>query len=372
MNIMTKSFYKNTPNNIINSCLSNSILRDYKAANFHSTLAEYNPTPLIKLKELSRKHKVGNIYVKDESFRFGLNAFKALGASFAVHQSLKTSPETETFCTATDGNHGRALAWSAKKAGKKSFVFVPKETTSERIKLIESEGAKVVQINGDYDKACKEAEKTAKLNNWTLIQDTAWEGYTEIPAYIMSGYLTMFEEIEESLDSEIDVVFLQAGVGSMAAAGVFHYLHRFGKQRPKIVIVEPEQADGILYSFKNDKLLTSKGNSTTIMAGLNCSTPSLSAWDLLKNGTDYSIKISDSFAKKAMRELYFPMGSDKRIISGESGSAGYAGFLAILEKNDLKSLRDDLKIDKNSNLLFLNTEGDTDKQVFQKIINNEI
>jgi diaminopropionate ammonia-lyase len=357
-----KKYYKNSPNNIINNDLTTSILQKYNATEFHSSLPEYKPTPLIQLTNLSEKYNVGNIYVKDESPRFGLNSFKALGASYAIHQFLEEKPTLETFCTATDGNHGRAVAWSAKKFGKKSIVFVPKDTTAKRIEAIEKEGAKVVQVNGNYDEACQHAENKAKANNWTLIQDTAWEGYTEIPALIMSGYLTMFKEIEESLHSilepKIDTVFLQAGVGSMAAAG----------ERPNIVIVEPEEADGILHSLQNNRLLTSKGNSKTIMAGLNCTTPSLGAWDLLKNGTDYSLKIKDKYAKQAIRELYFPIGFDRRIISGESGAAGYAGFIALMNESELKTIKDTLKIGKNTNLLFISTEGDTDKQVFGQIV----
>ncbi|MDD2385378.1 MAG: diaminopropionate ammonia-lyase [Bacteroidales bacterium] len=373
---MDKNFYKNSPNNIINNNQTISLLKKCKAIEFHSSLPEYSPTPLIHLPNLSKKYNVGNIYVKDESFRFGLNAFKGLGASYAIHQSLIENPEIGTFCTATDGNHGRAVAWAATKFGKTSVIFVPKDTTVNRIEAIENEGAKVIRVNGNYDEACLQAENMSKENDWTLIQDMAWEGYTEIPALIMAGYLTMFKELEDSLHtdnkSKIDLVFLQAGVGSMAGAGVYYYLNRYGKNRPKIVIVEPEQADGILLSFKNNKLSTSKGNNNTIMAGLNCETPSMSAWDLLKSGADYSIKVSDNYAKKAIRELYFPTGSDKRIISGESGVGGFAGFLAIINENEFSTIIEDLEINENTNILFISTEGDTDKQVFNKIIREEI
>ncbi|HSH51039.1 MAG TPA: diaminopropionate ammonia-lyase [Bacteroidales bacterium] len=370
---MNKKYYKNSPNNIINIDLTTSILQKYSAIEFHASLPEYKPTPLIELPHLAKKYNVGNIYVKDESLRLGLNAFKVLGASYAIYQLLEKKPTIETFCTATDGNHGKAVAWSAKKFGKKSIVFVPKDTTVKRIEAIENEGAKVVQVNGNYDEACKKAENSAKANHWTLVQDTAWEGYTEIPALIMTGYLTMFKEIENSLlknlEKNIDIVFLQAGVGSMAASGVYYYLNKYGRKRPQIVIVEPEEADGILFSFKNNKLSTSKGNGTTIMAGLNCGTPSVGAWGLLKNGTDYTLKINDNYAKQAIRELYYPLGSDKKIISGESGAAGFAGFLAIINESELKTIKKTLKIGQNNNILFINTEGDTDKHVFKEIVN---
>jgi len=146
--------------------------------------------------------------------------------------------------------------------------------------------------------------------------------------------------------------------------------NKYGKNRPKIVIIEPEQADGILLSFQNNRISTSMGNSNTIMAGLNCETPSLTAWDLLKNGADYSIKISDEYAKQAMRVLYNPIGNDKRVISGESGASGFAGFLAILHEKEFETIRNDLNLQKDTNILFINTEGDTDKEVFKQIVHN--
>ncbi|MDD2633932.1 MAG: diaminopropionate ammonia-lyase [Bacteroidales bacterium] len=373
---MDKKFYKNSASNVIKNDQTISIMENSNAIEFHSSLSEYNPTPLISLPNLSKKHNVGNIYVKDESFRFGLNAFKGLGASYAIHKSLTKNPKTAIFCTATDGNHGRAVAWAATKFGKKSVIYVPKDTSLNRIKAIENEGAKVIRVNGNYDEACLQAEKMSKENDWTLVQDMAWEGYTEIPALIMAGYLTLFKELESNIHknnkSQIDLVFLQAGVGSMAGAGVYYYLNKYGENRPKIVIVEPEQADGILFSFKNNKLSTSVGNSNTIMAGLNCETPSMSAWDLLKSGADYSIKVSDDYAKMAIRELYFPTGSDKRIISGESGVGGFAGFLAILNEKEFRTIKSELEINKNTNILFISTEGNTDKQIFEEIINDNL
>jgi len=371
---MNEKYYKNTPNNILNNDLTISILQNHDATEFHTSLTKYNPTPLIQLSNLSKKYNIGKIYIKDESHRFGLNAFKVLGASYAIHQSLEKKPDIKTFCTATDGNHGKAVAWSAKKFGKKSIVFVPMDTTAIRINAIEKEGAKVVQINGNYDKACQRAKNEAEHNNWHLIQDTAWKGYMETPALIMSGYLTLFRELEEnlhtSLEPNIDLVFLQAGVGSMAAAGIYYYINKYGVKKPKIIIVEPEEADGILHSFKKNKISTSQGNSNTIMAGLNCETPSLGAWDLLKNGTDYCLKVSDKYAKKAVLDLYFPIGSDKRIISGESGAAGFAGFITLMIENEFKVIKETLGINEKTNILFISTEGNTDDQVFNKIIND--
>jgi len=374
--------YINKPNNILPEDESTRILKNNKLPNgqagaltFHQSLPTYHPTPLIQLPNLAQKFKVGNIYVKDESHRFGLKAFKGLGASYAIQIALEKDQSIEVFCTATDGNHGRAVAWAAQQNGKKSVIFVPKDTTAKRIKAIEKEGAKVIQINGNYDDACQQAEDLSHTNQWTLIQDTAWEGYIETPALIMAGYLTMFKELELSLHTsptaKIDLVFLQAGVGSMAAAGIFYYLNKYGANRPKIVIVEPIAADGILQSFKDSKISTSKGNSQTIMAGLNCETPSLGAWPLLKNGTDYAIKINDEYAKEAIRILYYPSGTDEQIISGESGVGGLAGFLAITKDPDYQEVKALLGMDETTRILFISTEGDTDQKVFGQIIGDK-
>jgi diaminopropionate ammonia-lyase len=374
--ISSDSYYKNLPINKVPLNETTKIIKNHDAYEFHKTLSEYNPTPLIELPYLSKKLGVKNIYVKDESKRFNLNVFKGLGASYAISQSLIKNPDIKTFCTATDGNHGRAVAWAAKRNGRNAVVFVPKETTLKRIETIENLGAQVIQITGHYDQACEEAEKTRISKKWSLIQDKAWEGYIEIPALILSGYLTLFKEMEETIHSplkpKIDLVFLQAGVGSMAAAGIYYYLNRYGKNKPKIVIIQPEEADGILCSFKEKKISSSKGSLKTIMAGLNCETPSLGAWDLLKNGTNYVLKISDDYAKQAMREFYYPQDSDKRIISGESGAAGLGGFLTILKESKMKLIKEDLKINNSSNILFINSEGDTDKEVFSEIINSNI
>ena len=371
---MEQPYFRNTPNNRIPEDFTTSLLKTADASAFHTSLKQYNPTPLKKLPHLSKKYNVNQIYIKDESYRFGLNAFKVLGASYAIYRSLEKNPDITTFCTATDGNHGKAVAWSAKYFGKKSIVFVPKETTKIRINAIEKEGAKVIQIDGNYDEACHIAKRKSESNNWTLIQDTAWEGYLETPALIMSGYLTLFKELEHkihnALQPNIDIVFLQAGVGSMAAAGIYYYLNKYGANRPKIVIVETEVADCILQSLKHNKITTSYRNGSTIMAGLHCETPSLGAWDLLKNGTDCAIKISDDSAKLAMRQLYYPLKNDQQIIAGESGAAGLAGFLAIMIEDKFKDAKAILEINTNTRILCINTEGDTDKAVFNAIVNN--
>lgn len=369
---MSTSFIIHKASDVLPENASTREMSGDNAFLFHKSLSHYQPTPCLQLKALAEKSGVGEIYIKDESRRFGLNAFKGLGAVYAIHRVLKKNPDTTTFCTATDGNHGKAVAWGASLFGKKSVVYVPEDTTTRRMKAIEAEGAIVEKVNGDYDFACTHAEKNSIRNKWQLVQDMAWEGYEEIPSWIMAGYMTLFREMENDIHilpkPLPDIVFMQAGVGSFAAAGVYYYLKRYGKKRPAIVIVEPLQADAIFSSMKEGKLTTSPGNARTIMAGLNCGTPSTTAWEIIKNGIDVSLKVPDSYAEQAMRLLYYPGGADPRIISGESGAAGLAGFLAIMNEKKLEPVKDFLKLNAGTRILFINTEGDTDKDVFQKIV----
>ncbi|MFN4762110.1 diaminopropionate ammonia-lyase [Gillisia sp. Q332] len=365
-------YYLNKPDNILPKGLTNSVFRSSDPLAYHQSLKNYTVTPLLKLNELAKYFGVKKIFVKDESYRFGLNAFKGLGASFAISKILEKDPDIETFCSATDGNHGRAVAWSAKLFGKKSRIFVPKDTTRARILAIENEGAVVEKVDADYDETCEFAKEMSRKNGWQLVQDTASAHYAEIPAYIMAGYFTHFMELEDSIHTlpkpKIDIVFLQAGVGSWPAAAAWYYLNRYGVNRPKIVLVEPIEAAGILASFKKGKRTKPEGNFKTIMAGLNCGIPSLTAWDILKDSTDAAMAIEDSFTKQAIRELYYPTGDDKRIISGESGAGGLAGFIALMTDPRFRNLKEALNITAESRVLFYSTEGDTDPENFKNII----
>lgn len=365
-------YYINKPDNILPKGLTDSILRSSDPLEYHRTLKDYTVTPIIELKELAQSFGVKNIFVKDESYRFGLNAFKGLGASFAIFKILEKDPDIETFCSATDGNHGRAVAWSAKLFGKKSKIFVPKDTTKARIQAIEKEGAVVEKVDANYDETCEWAKKKSSENGWKLVQDTASGNYEEIPAYIMAGYLTHFKELEDSLHTlpkpKIDIVFLQAGVGSWPAAAAWYYLNRYGKNKPKIVLVEPIEAAGILASFKKGERTKPEGSFQTIMAGLNCGIPSLTAWEILKHSADAAIAIEDSFTKQAIRQLYYPTNDDTRIISGESGAGGLAGFIALMTDPQFRELKEALNINAESRVLFYSTEGDTDPENFKNII----
>lgn len=365
-------FFINAPNFKLPDGPTVSILRRKNALDYHKTLDEYSPTPLLSLEAMSNSLGLGAVYLKDESKRFGLNAFKGLGASFAIQQILQDQPETEVFCTATDGNHGRAVAWAARKSGKKSVVFVPSDTSLKRIKAIEREGGTVIQLNKNYDDTCSHAARVSQANSWELLQDTAWEGYEDIPADIMAGYLTHFKEMEDQLHPEgfpnVDIVFLQVGVGSWAGAAAFYYLQRYEKNCPVLITVEPDGSSGLLDSFRFQARRTPEESQFTIMAGLSCGIPSLSGWELLKNAVSIAIRISDEEVKEAMRKLYFPLGKDERIISGESGAAGLAGLHALLKAPDFAPVREHLHLGKDTRVLLFNTEGNTDDESFQQII----
>lgn len=365
-------YYINRPDNQMIQNHTNQILMENDAFDYHQKLDNYSPTPLFKLNYLAKKTGVNNIYIKDESKRMGLNAFKALGASYAIHKVLKDKPDIETFCTASDGNHGKAVAWSARQKKKKAIIYVPFDTSKNRIEAIKAVGGTVIQMDKNYDDTCKFAAQMSKVSSWELLQDTAWQGYEEIPALIMAGYLTSLKELENELHTlpkpKVDIVFIQAGVGSWAAAAIWYYMNRYGRNKPKIVIVEPYESDGIFNSFTKNKRSNSSGSGRTIMAGLNCGVPSLSAWEIIKHGVSAVVKIPDEHAENAMRKLYFTEGDDPKIIAGESGVAAFAGFMALMQNSEYRGLRDYFGINEKTNILCFNTEGATDIDNFNKII----
>ncbi len=368
--MLQPDFLRFKPKNFLPDNMTTRLLKSSDSLAYHRTLNYYSESPLHQLTTLANWLEVNKIFIKDESARFGLKSFKALGASYAIHQLVSTQPKIQTFCTATDGNHGKAVAFSARMHQKQAVIIVPKQTSELRIKSIEEEKALVIRYDGDYDGACREAEQLSDENGWQLVQDVAWNRYKKIPALIMAGYLTLFKELEGMLNTHgrplIDVIFLQAGVGSFAASGVWYYVNRYMSRKPKIVIVEPLQADGIQESFKQHKLSAPKGDQSSIMAGLNCGIPSSIALAILQSGVDAIIRIDDDYAREAMQMLYFPLEEDISIIAGESGAAGLAGYLAILKEDKFKPLKKQLNITKDSRLLFFNTEGDTDPESFHK------
>ncbi len=382
-------YFKEVPDwvNQKNAFMNDDILK------FHRSLDGYEATPVHTLDELGKSLGISSVFVKDESFRFGVNAFKPLGASYTIYRFLKSkwesrfgnefsvfdfkNPEkmhelgTFTFCAATDGNHGRAVAWTARILKQKAVIYMPANTVLSRIKNIESEGAKVVLINGTFDECVARVDSDARANGWIIISDTAYKGYMFYPQFFMAGYSTIFREMDNIVNMphhcKADIVILQAGVGGLAAAGTWYYTKKYGKNRPKIICMEPTRADAFMESVKKGKPTHSKRDYNSIMAGLNCGV-SLLAWDYISEGVNYLMTVSDAYAEKAMRQYYYPLGTDPQIISGESGASGMAGLLALMEEDRFATLRKDLEINSKTTFLLVNSEGDTDPENFIKVI----
>ena len=365
-----------------------------KVNDFHKGFSEYLITPLHKLDNLAKDFGLKNIFVKDESYRFGLNAFKVLGGAYAVGQYLANklgmdisevsfeylrSKEVKeklgeiTFVTATDGNHGRGVAWAARQLGQKAVVYMPKGSSLIRLNNIKKEGAEVSIIDGNYEAAVELSEKMAKENGWVVIQDTAWEGYEEIPTWIMQGYGTVIYEALQQLNeygiNKPTHVFLQAGVGSFAGAVLGYLVDKFGEDRPITVIVEPEEADCIYRSSLSGKREIVEGDMPTIMAGLACGAPNTISFDILMNYADGFLSCPDYVSARGMRILSSPLEGDPRVISGESGGAvGIGAISLIMQKDEYKDIREKLRLDENSVVLLISTEGDTDPNRFRDIV----
>jgi len=354
----------------LNPHLENILLSD-EAYRFHQSLSEYKPTPLVSLSSLARELDIGELWIKDESHRFGLDAFKGLGASFAVHNFLQNHPGSHTFCTATDGNHGKALAWACRIMEQKCIVFLPKHTIPQRIESIQEENASIQVVDGSYDDAIKRAKEWAEKSNAILIQDTSWPDYQEIPALIMQGYLTSFRELEQWLIKEpVDMIMIQAGVGSWAASAAW-YFNRISKiTLPAIVVVEAYETDCILESIRRNRPTMTSKTRKTLLAGLNCGFPSVVAYGILRQTVDLFMSVSDEYSFNAMKKLYTPSGTDSRITAGESGAAGLGALIALASKDNLLEAKNKIGLNCKSNVLIFNTEGATDSYLFRRIVSD--
>jgi len=366
-----------------------------KVLRFHHQLPGYQPTSLVSLDQLARSWGIGEVLVKDESARFSLGAFKVLGGSYAVArllcQKLKLdldaidydyllSDEVRqrigqmTLTTATDGNHGRAIAWAAEQLGQQAIVYMPKGSVTSRVEAIRSHGARVEVTELNYDDTVRLARRMAQENGWHLIQDTAWEGYTEIPRWIMQGYMTMCAEAVSQM-SQAGIrrpthVFVQAGVGSLAAAVVGHLHNQFRDNPPRFIIMEPDSAACILASAAagDGRPHAVSGDLNTIMAGLACGEPSSIAWEILRDFPSCYLSCANFVAANGIRILANPLPGDAAVVAGESGSVGI-GLLDLLANNpDFGKLKQELEIGPDSNLLFFNTEGATDPENYREIL----
>ena len=362
-----------------------------KVQSFHASFPVYKETPLVELKHTAKSMGLGNIYIKDESYRFGLNAFKVLGGSYAIGnylakrlgKSITEMPYEKlvsgeikrelgdiTFVTATDGNHGRGVAWTAKQLQQKSVVYMPKGSAEERLMNIRAEGADASITDLNYDEAVRLANSQAEQKGWVMVQDTAWEGYEDIPGWIMQGYGTMGYEAYMQLPEKPTHIFLQAGVGSMAGAVAGFFASVYGEDRPIITIVEPNKAD---CSYKTAEAADGKlhfvtGDMDTIMAGLACGEPCSIGWNVLRDYADNFISCPDYAAAQGMRVLGNPEPGDTKVVSGESGASAFGCIAEIMRDKTLVELKNKLKLDENSKVLFFSTEGDTDKENYKSIV----
>lgn len=363
---------------------------------FHQSFPQYAQTPLAELDSLAKFLGIAKLCIKDESYRFGLNAFKVLGGSFAMARYIAkltgrqieglgyealTSPQLRsetgeiTFFSATDGNHGRGVAWAAKVLGQKAVIMMPKGSQAARFENICAEGAITTIEELNYDDCVRKAAKAAaETPGGVLIQDTAWEGYEEIPSWIMQGYGTMAMEADEQFSDAVKDapthVFVQAGVGSLAGAVVGYFANKYPDKPPVFAVVESDQADCLYRSAcaGDGSIKTVGGDMRTIMAGLACGEPSITSWQILKDKVSAFVSLPDIVAANGMRVLGAPLPGDPRVISGESGAAPLGFLYALMRGDELAPLREKLKIGKDSRVLLFSTEGATDPENYRKVV----
>ena len=331
-----------------------------------SSWDNYAPTPLLKLNKLNDELKLNNIYYKDEDKRFDLKSFKALGGAFAVYK-IANENKNITVSTATAGNHGRSVAWGAQRLGLKCKIFISEFVSESRAEAMRNLDAEVIRVKGNYDNSLKECIEQSNKNNWEIVQDVSWEGYKEVPKLIMAGYTIMVKEIIDEIDqNSITHVFLQAGVGGMAAAMIAGFA-KLSKNIPQFIVVEPENADCVFQSIKNNKPTTVDITKETIMGGMSCGDVSTIAWEILKNSTNYCLTISDEAISTAVALLAEARLSDEKIIGGE---CAVPGVIALIGSFNNKEYLDKLKLNIKSNVLLFGCEGLTDKAMYEKLLSD--
>ena len=324
----------------------------------------YYPTPLLLLNKLSKELNLNNIYYKDESKRFDLKSFKALGGAYAVEKVTKGNKDI-TVSTATAGNHGRSVAWGAKRLGLKCKIFISEYVSDARGKAMEALGADVIKVKGNYENSLVECIKQSTDNNWQIVQDVAWKDYMLVPTLTMAGYSVMMKEIVDQINNEeITHIFLQAGVGGMAGAmvaGAARYL----KNIPKMIIVEPDSAACVMESIKTGKIEKINIVRESLMGGMSCGEPSLVPWKILKKSVNNCISLPDDNIGKAMNLFSNASFGDDKIIAGENSAPGVISLIASC--NDEK-VKNKIKLNFNSNVLLIGCEGDTDQEMYQKLL----
>ena len=364
-----------------------------KARVFHKSFPQYSETPLANLKEMAKFLGLEKVCIKDESDRFGLNAFKVLGGSYAIARHIAdelgrdittvdykylTSDDLKkdlgnivTFFSATDGNHGRGVAWAANKLGQKCVIYMPKGSTQYRLNAIKAENAEATIEEYNYDDCVrKAAAESAKRPHSVVIQDTAWEGYEKIPSWIMQGYGTMALESSEQFGERPTHIFIQAGVGSLAGGIVGFFTNKYKDNPPIMVVVETSVADCLYKSaVKNTgETVIVGGEMDSIMAGLCCGEPNITSWDILRNHVSCFVSADDNVTRLGMRMLSAPIKGDPQVVSGESGAVPFGVLVSIMKDPKYSDLKIKLKLDANSKVLLFSTEGNTDPERYENII----
>ena len=325
----------------------------------------YIPTPLISLNKLSKELNLNKIYYKDESKRFDLKSFKALGGAYAVEKVTQGNKDI-VVATATAGNHGRSVAWGARRLGLKCKIFISEFVSDARGQAMANLGADVIKVKGNYEKSLIECIKQSTENNWQIVQDVAWKGYMQVPTYTMAGYTVMMKEIIDQINNEkISHIILQAGVGGMAGAmvaGIARYLNYI----PVTLIVEPDSAACVLESIKTGKIEKIDIKRESLMGGMSCGEVSLVPWEILKNSVKYCISLPDDDIAKTMKLLGNASFSEEKIIAGENSAPGVISLITSCEDEKIK---EKIGLNKDSNVMLIGCEGDTDQKMYQKLIN---
>jgi diaminopropionate ammonia-lyase len=349
-------------NKILNS-LSNKDIDD--AYSSISNWEGYSPTPLVELNKLSKELNLNKIFYKDESKRFDLKSFKALGGAYAVEKVSKGNKGI-VVATATAGNHGRSVAWGARRLGLKCKIFISEFVSDVRGQAMAELGADVVKVKGNYEKSLIECIKQSSDNNWQIVQDVAWKDYMIVPKYTMAGYTVMMKEIVDQINkNKITHIILQAGVGGMAGAmvaGIARYLDNV----PTTITVEPDSAACVLESIRTGKIEKIDIKRESLMGGMSCGEVSLVPWEILKNSVKYCISLPDDDIAKTMKLLGNASFSEEKIIAGENSAPGVISLITSCEDEKIK---EKIGLNKDSNVMLIGCEGDTDQKMYQKLIN---
>ena len=328
-----------------------------------SSWNNYKATPLLQLNKLKENLKVNNVFYKDESKRFHLKSFKALGGAYAV-EKISKEKKNIIISSATAGNHGRSVAWGAKRLGLKCKIFVSQYVSDTRVKEIKKFGAEVIRVKGNYENSLNECKKLSKKNNWKIVQDVATKNYKIVPKLTMAGYSVMIREISKQTNQYITHIFLQAGVGGMAA-GVVAGVAKYFKRIPKIIIVEPDRADCVLQSIKNNKLKKIKIEKESIMGGMSCNEMSYIPWQILRKASNYCVSVSDRKVAKTVAMLKDKKLSRNSIIGGECSAPGIISLVGVCNNTKTKKI---IELDENSNVLVIGCEGNADLKLYKQLL----